>query len=171
MLFTPCCSGFSLNSLLERLLAVFSQGHGTTQVGLDRCFLSCQMGFVLRGLWSERGQNIYLKLHIGVSSFSSASHHLLIFLRLCMPVSARLFCDRIALFSIFCAPQWHFYYFSSHFDSMSLEEIAWSQQRTKWPWPLFRMRSNSLKKIKMAGLIELWIMVLINYWVLLCSFI
>lgn len=62
----------------------------------------------LRGLWSERGQNIYFKLHIDVPSFSSASHHL-IFLCLCMPVSARLFCDRISLLLVFCAPQWHFY--------------------------------------------------------------
>lgn len=80
------------------------------------------------------------------SLLSSASHHLLIFLPLCMPVSVRLFCDRISLFShLLCSTVAFLLFLVTLWLHVCQEEIAWSQQRTKWLWPLFRMRYNSLK--------------------------
>lgn len=138
----------------------FSQGHGTTQVALDKCFLACQMGFVLRELWSERGQNIYLKLHIDVSSFFSASHHL--------PVSARLFCDRISLFPVFCAPQWHFHYFSSHFESMSVRRILPDHSRVQNDCDLYFVCGITVWKIengRFSRIMDHWFDILLSAFV------
>lgn len=112
--------------------------------------VSCHVKWDLFWDYCEvRGQNIYLKTSQWRLYFL---YRLFSFPFLCASASGRLFCDRISLFPVFCAPQWHFYYFYSHFDSMSVREIiAWSQQRTKWPWPLIHMCCNSLGKKKENG--------------------
>lgn len=65
-----------------------------------------------------------------------------------MPVSATLCCDRIALFPVSCAPQWHCYYFSLHFEPMSVRRKLPDHSSGQIDCDLYFICGISLKKIE-----------------------